>query len=88
MSMDDYFDMAFEWFDERFSRGEFQLADDWLRLARFENLTEDTIVALLCATLPAKHLLPSRKEFLEKAYNRLVELDLKDQIPEILKGLE
>jgi len=89
MSKDKWLDEIYDWFDRCFCVSAWDEADAKLASMPVETWDEDRIVGVLCATLPAKDQLPSRKEFIQRAYIRLSELpESKDALTEIFQGLE
>lgn len=73
-------------FDEWFTDGRFDAADECLRLFRVDRMNSQEIVCVLSATNPAKDRLPSRGDFVEQCRARLDVTD-PSRVERLLRGL-
>jgi len=80
--------LTLEYFNTLFTNGHFLLADKVLLSTDVKELTSEYMVSYLCATKPAKHKLKSRKLFFDKCKDRMLCIEHKDTVSELLDGLE
>lgn len=80
--------LTLEYFNTLFVNGYFFLANKVLLSTDVRELTSEYMVSYLCATKPAKDKLKSRKLFFEKCKDRMLCIENKDTVAELLDGLE
>lgn len=64
----------------------FEFIDNWLDNLDIEKLTDDHLIGILTATLPAKSKLPTRVNFLEDVIDELKRRETWEE--KLLEGLE
>lgn len=87
--IDNAVDIVFERLDELFRHEKFEDCDNILQIVDLYKLETNLIIAFLSITLRAADKLPSRGNFVNRARQRFLAMELEpDRISKLLRGLE
>jgi hypothetical protein len=81
-------DLLFTRFDASYRSGDFSFVDAVLRVTKVADLSHDTLIGFLTATLPAKNRLDQRSAIYKRVLDLLSQSHTPREVQRILKGLE
>lgn len=69
---DKFVDGVYDWTDELFHAGEFDIVNKWIGDIKVENIDIDFMITVLTTTLPAKSKLSNRSKFYKDVEQEII----------------